>query len=125
VRTRTAPSRQSNRLLGYRVYGYCAPTYSIVSSSLWAIDILAETRIHLRLQHFSYSPRALRYTLSTTIPISYHYSFQLGVGISHRHGCRVYFCTRSQVDEYLSRAGFRVESCEIYGQLYCVESKVL
>ena len=40
-------------------------------------------------------------------------------------GCPVYFWTRSQVDEYLRRAGFRVESCEIYGQLYCVESTVL
>jgi len=27
---------------GTRIYGYRAPTYSIVSSSLWAIDILAE-----------------------------------------------------------------------------------
>ena len=40
-------------------------------------------------------------------------------------GCPVYFWTRSQVDEYLRRAGFGGESCEIYGQLYCVESKLL
>ncbi len=40
-------------------------------------------------------------------------------------GCPVYFWTRSQVDDYLRRAGFGVESCEIYGQLYCVESKLL
>ena len=40
-------------------------------------------------------------------------------------GCPVYFWTRSQIEEYLRRAGFGVESCEIYGQLYCVESKPL
>lgn len=40
-------------------------------------------------------------------------------------GCPVYFWTRSDVEEYLRRAGFGIESCEIYGQLYCFESKIL
>jgi len=40
-------------------------------------------------------------------------------------GCPVYFWSRSQVDDYLRKAGFAVESCEIYGQLYCVESKAI
>lgn len=40
-------------------------------------------------------------------------------------GCPVYFWTREQVDEYLRRAGFAVQSCEIYGQLYCVEAKAI
>jgi SAM-dependent methyltransferase len=40
-------------------------------------------------------------------------------------GCPVYFWTRDQVDDYLRRAGFAVQSCEIYGQLYCVESKAI
>ena len=40
-------------------------------------------------------------------------------------GCPVYFWTREQVDEYLRRAGFAVTSCEIYGQLYCVEAKAV
>jgi SAM-dependent methyltransferase len=40
-------------------------------------------------------------------------------------GCPVYFWTREQVDEYLRRAGFAVQSCEIYGQLYCVEAKAV
>jgi SAM-dependent methyltransferase len=40
-------------------------------------------------------------------------------------GCPVYFWTREQVDDLLNRAGFQVESCEIHGQLYCVESKVM
>jgi ubiquinone/menaquinone biosynthesis C-methylase UbiE len=40
-------------------------------------------------------------------------------------GCPVYFWTREQVDEYLRRAGFAVKSCEIYGQLYCVEAKAV
>lgn len=40
-------------------------------------------------------------------------------------GCPVYFWTRAEVDDLLQRAGFRVESCEIYGQLFCVESKAI
>jgi len=37
-------------------------------------------------------------------------------------GCPVYFWRRAQVEDYLQRAGFRVESCEILGQLYCIRS---
>jgi hypothetical protein len=37
-------------------------------------------------------------------------------------GCPVYFWTREEVDGYLAQAGFTVESCEIHGQLYCVEA---
>jgi ubiquinone/menaquinone biosynthesis C-methylase UbiE len=40
-------------------------------------------------------------------------------------GCPVYFWTRSQVEDYLNRAGFRATSWEQHGQLYCVESKAL
>jgi SAM-dependent methyltransferase len=39
-------------------------------------------------------------------------------------GCPVYFWTRAEVDRYLADAGFRVENCEIHGQLYCVEAAV-
>jgi SAM-dependent methyltransferase len=37
-------------------------------------------------------------------------------------GCPVYFWTASQIEDYLRRAGFRMVTSEIYGQLYCVES---
>lgn len=37
-------------------------------------------------------------------------------------GCPVYFFHKDQVDDYLHRAGFRVESTEILGQLYCVQA---
>jgi 2-polyprenyl-3-methyl-5-hydroxy-6-metoxy-1,4-benzoquinol methylase len=37
-------------------------------------------------------------------------------------GCPVYFFTLAQVQDYLQRAGFRVESHEVLGQLYCVRS---
>jgi len=37
-------------------------------------------------------------------------------------GCPVYFFTLPQVEDYLRRAGFRVESREILGQLYCVRA---
>jgi ubiquinone/menaquinone biosynthesis C-methylase UbiE len=40
-------------------------------------------------------------------------------------GCPVYFWTRSEVDNLLHRAGFKVESCEIHGQLFCIESKAI
>jgi cyclopropane fatty-acyl-phospholipid synthase-like methyltransferase len=40
-------------------------------------------------------------------------------------GCPVYFWTRQEVDELLKRAGFQVESCEIHGQLFCIESKAI
>jgi SAM-dependent methyltransferase len=40
-------------------------------------------------------------------------------------GCPVYFWTRAQVDDLLNQAGFRVESCEVHGQLFCVESKAI
>lgn len=38
-------------------------------------------------------------------------------------GCPVYFWHRDQVENYLRQAGFRIESCEILGQLYCIQSK--
>ena len=40
-------------------------------------------------------------------------------------GCPVYFWTREQVDDLLNRAGFKVESCEVHGQLYCIESRAI
>jgi len=38
-------------------------------------------------------------------------------------GCPVYFWSESQVRSFLEQAGFKVESCEIYGQLYCVAAR--
>ena len=38
-------------------------------------------------------------------------------------GCPVYFWHRDHVENYLRQAGFRVESCEILGQLYCIQSR--
>jgi len=38
-------------------------------------------------------------------------------------GCPVYFWTQEQVEDYLTKAGFSIVSSEIYGQLFCVESK--
>jgi 2-polyprenyl-3-methyl-5-hydroxy-6-metoxy-1,4-benzoquinol methylase len=37
-------------------------------------------------------------------------------------GCPVYFFTQQQVEDYLQRAGFRVESHQILGQLHCIRS---
>jgi 2-polyprenyl-3-methyl-5-hydroxy-6-metoxy-1,4-benzoquinol methylase len=37
-------------------------------------------------------------------------------------GCPVYFFTLPQVQDYLRRAGFRVASHEVLGQLFCVRS---
>ena len=37
-------------------------------------------------------------------------------------GCPVYFWRMDQVEDYLKRAGFRVESSETLGQLFCVQS---
>ena len=34
-------------------------------------------------------------------------------------GCPVYFFSRDDVYRYLEEAGFRVDSCEVIGQLYC------
>ena len=39
-------------------------------------------------------------------------------------GCPVYFWSEPQVRSFLEQAGFKVESCEIYGQLYCVAARV-
>jgi 2-polyprenyl-3-methyl-5-hydroxy-6-metoxy-1,4-benzoquinol methylase len=38
-------------------------------------------------------------------------------------GCPVYFWERRQVEDYLQKAGFQVDSCEILGQLYCFQAK--
>jgi SAM-dependent methyltransferase len=38
-------------------------------------------------------------------------------------GCPVYFWSESEVRNFLEQAGFKIESCEIYGQLYCVAAK--
>ena len=40
-------------------------------------------------------------------------------------GCPVYFWTHEQVEDYLTKAGFSIESSEIYGQLFCVQSKTV
>jgi 2-polyprenyl-3-methyl-5-hydroxy-6-metoxy-1,4-benzoquinol methylase len=40
-------------------------------------------------------------------------------------GCPVYFFTQAQVDDLLQRAGFRVETREILGQLHCVRSTAI
>jgi 2-polyprenyl-3-methyl-5-hydroxy-6-metoxy-1,4-benzoquinol methylase len=40
-------------------------------------------------------------------------------------GCPVYFFHLAQVEDYLQRAGFRVDSREILGQLHCVKSSVV
>jgi len=40
-------------------------------------------------------------------------------------GCPVYFWHMEQVEDYLKRAGFRVESHEILGQLHCVRSTAI
>ena len=38
-------------------------------------------------------------------------------------GCPVYFWTHAEVEDYLRRAGFAITTSEIYGQLFCVESR--
>lgn len=38
-------------------------------------------------------------------------------------GCPVYFWDRDQVENYLRQAGFQIESCEVLGQLYCIQAK--
>ncbi len=38
-------------------------------------------------------------------------------------GCPVYFWRMSEVENYLNQAGFRIESCEVLGQLYCVRAR--
>ncbi len=40
-------------------------------------------------------------------------------------GCPVYFFHLEQVEDYLKRAGFRVDSHEILGQLHCVRSTAI
>jgi SAM-dependent methyltransferase len=40
-------------------------------------------------------------------------------------GCPVYFWTHEQVEDLLSKAGFSIVSSEVYGQLFCVESKAV
>jgi hypothetical protein len=40
-------------------------------------------------------------------------------------GCPVYFFHLAQVEDYLQRAAFRVESREILGQLHCVRSTAI
>ena len=40
-------------------------------------------------------------------------------------GCPVYFWRLPEVENYLNQAGFKVESCEVLGQLYCVQARPL
>jgi len=40
-------------------------------------------------------------------------------------GCPVYFFTLPQVEHYLQRAGFRLETHEVLGQLFCVRSRAV
>jgi ubiquinone/menaquinone biosynthesis C-methylase UbiE len=38
-------------------------------------------------------------------------------------GCPVYFFRRAQVYQLLEEAGFRVETCEVIGKLFCVDAR--
>lgn len=40
-------------------------------------------------------------------------------------GCPVYFFGRQQVENYLQQAGFRVQSCEVLGQLFCIQAEAV
>lgn len=40
-------------------------------------------------------------------------------------GCPVYFWRQDQIDMYLKQSGFRVDSWEIHGQLYCVKASAV
>ena len=40
-------------------------------------------------------------------------------------GCPVYFFTQAQAEDYLKRAGFRIDSHEILGQLHCIRSTAI
>jgi predicted RNA methylase len=40
-------------------------------------------------------------------------------------GCPVYFFSRDDVYRYLEQAGFRVDSCEVIGQLYCAAASAV
>ena len=40
-------------------------------------------------------------------------------------GCPVYFFTQEQAEDYLKRAGFRIDSHEILGQLHCIRSTAI
>ena len=47
-------------LAGARVAGYRAPSYSITAKSLWALDVLIEEAVRVRLEHFPDPARSLR-----------------------------------------------------------------
>ena len=38
-------------------------------------------------------------------------------------GCPVYFFKRGEVLRMLEEAGFRIESCEVVGKLFCVDAR--
>jgi ubiquinone/menaquinone biosynthesis C-methylase UbiE len=38
-------------------------------------------------------------------------------------GCPVYFFRRAEVYRYLEEAGFRIESCQVIGKLFCVDAR--
>jgi 2-polyprenyl-3-methyl-5-hydroxy-6-metoxy-1,4-benzoquinol methylase len=40
-------------------------------------------------------------------------------------GCPVYFFTQAQAEDYSKRAGFRIDSHEILGQLHCIRSTAI
>jgi 2-polyprenyl-3-methyl-5-hydroxy-6-metoxy-1,4-benzoquinol methylase len=40
-------------------------------------------------------------------------------------GCPCYFFTQAEAEDYLKRAGFRVDSHEILGQLHCIRSTAI
>lgn len=44
------------------------------------------------------------------------------VRLQYIQGCPVYFFRRSQIHRLIESAGFKVESCETVGKLYCVEA---
>jgi len=45
------------------------------------------------------------------------------VRLQYVRGCPVYFFRKPQVYEMIEGAGFRVESCETIGKLFCVEAR--
>lgn len=45
------------------------------------------------------------------------------VRLQYIQGCPVYFFRKPQVYKMIEEAGFRVESCEVVGKLYCVDAR--
>jgi len=45
------------------------------------------------------------------------------VRLQYMRGCPVYFFTRPQLEKMFTETGWKIQSCEVIGKIYCIDAR--